>query len=74
MANVKYLDSLAPFQHAKNHTIDMGFAAVQQMPKALVLRGDRASVRKFFKAEDRSFETLVPTAGGVRLSGVDVLV
>jgi hypothetical protein len=73
VTNVKNVNPLFPLEHAEDHAIDMRLAAIEQMPGALVLRSNGASVWMPFQAEDHPPKTLVPAERRGRLLGMDVL-
>ena len=53
-----------------DHTTDVGFVAIEQMPQPGILRCFRTAVRLLLEAQDGLFQTLVPFEGGVGAPGV----
>jgi hypothetical protein len=50
VANVKHFNLASLLQNAIDHTIDVGLAAVKQMPELALFGRQRAAVRQIFKA------------------------
>ena len=68
------LDLLLLLPDSVDHTIDMRFVAVEQMPELFALRGSGASIRMFFERQQRLRKTSIPAERSGRFARADVLV
>ena len=74
MANVEHLDPFLLFQDTENHAMDVWLVSVKEVSKLVVLSRNRATVWHLLQAENRLFESPVPSECCFRVFGVDLLV